>query len=79
MDTKTDTEEKGEFVYNKLVNWGVPAVLAAVLVAVGYALLVFFGVLTLDSCSVTLDVLPDGTQHFDGVITAPARVDASEK
>lgn len=67
---KTETtpgvaESTGSKFYAMLVNHGVPAVLAAAILGAIYAALVALGVLTLPSCTVTLDILP-GEQHFNG-------------
>lgn len=67
-------ESTGSRFYALLVNLGVPAVVAAAIVGAVYAALVALGVLTLPGCTVKLDVLPGGEQHFDGSLVLPQTV-----
>ena len=79
-ETKNDgatpgvAESSGSKFYAMLVSWGVPTVVAAAIVGAVYAALVALGVLSLPSCTVTLDVLPSGEQHFGGSVVLPSSV-----
>lgn len=69
-----ETKETGSKLYALLIKLGVPAVLAAAIVGAVYAALVALGVLTLPSCTATIDILPDGSHHFDGALVLPQTV-----
>ena len=76
-ETKTEAapavaDSTGSKFYSLLVNLGLPAVLAAAIVGAVYAALVAIGVLTLPSCTATVDLLPGGEQHWDGTLVIPA-------
>lgn len=58
-------------LYAWLVKLGVPAVVAAAIVGAVYAALVALGVLGLPGCSASIDLLPDGAQHWEGVLALP--------
>ena len=68
----------GSRFFALLVSWGIPAVVAAAIVGAVYAALVALGVLALPGCTVTLDVLPSGEQHFDGALVLPQTVNPSK-
>lgn len=75
-DAATPSQAGSKF-YAALVSWGVPAVVAAAIVGAVYAALVALGVLSLPGCTVSVDVLPDGGQHWEGSVTLPAPVTAN--
>lgn len=64
-------ESTGSKFYATLVQLGVPGVVAAAILGAIYAALVALGVLSLPSCSVCVDVLPDGGQHWEGCVALP--------
>ena len=66
-----ETKETGSKFYTMLVHLGVPAVAAAAIVGAVYAALVALGVLGLPGCSASIDLLPDGAQHWEGVLALP--------
>ena len=66
-----DKQKTGSKLYELLKSWGIPTAIAAAIVGALYAALVALGVLSLPSCSFTLDILPNGEQHFDGSLTFP--------
>ncbi len=69
-----DPKSIGRKVYEWLISVGVPAVLAAGLVAAAYGLLVYFGMITLTSCTVSYTKLPDGTVSAQGAVAKPVHV-----
>lgn len=71
-------ESTGSKFYTLLVSWGVPGVIAAAIIGAVYAALVAAGVLGLPGCTVSVDVLPDGGQHFDGVLVLPQTVNPAK-
>ena len=71
-------ESTGSKFYTLLTGWGIPAVAAAAIVGTIYAALVALGILTLPGCTLTLDILPDGEQHFDGTLVLPQTVNPAK-
>lgn len=79
MNNKENTENgvvksTGSKFYELLVQLGVPGVVAAAIMGAIYAALVALGVLSLPSCSVCVDVLPDGGQRWEGCVALPDSV-----
>lgn len=81
-ETATDkpavVESTGSKFYSLLVNLGLNAVVAAAIVGAVYAALVALGVLALPGCTATIDLLPDGEQHFDGSLVLPQTVNPTK-
>lgn len=81
-ETETATpgvaESTGSKFYTLLVQLGIPAVVAAAIIGAVYAALVALGVLALPSCTATIDLLPDGSQHFDGALVLPQTVNPTK-
>lgn len=67
----------GSRFYATLVQLGVPGVVAAAILGAIYAALVALGVLSLPSCSVCVDVLPDGGQRWEGCVALPDSVNVN--
>ena len=70
-------ESTGSKFYATLVQLGVPGVVAAAILGAIYAALVALGVLSLPSCSVCVDVLPDGGQRWEGCVALPDSVNVN--
>ena len=71
-------ESSGGRFYELLVSWGVPGVIAAAVIGAVYAALVALGVLGLPGCTVSVDVLPGGGQHFDGALVLPQTINSAK-
>lgn len=71
-------ESTGSKFYTLLVSWGVPGVIAAAIMGAVYAALVALGVLSLPGCTLSVDVLPDGGQHFDGALVLPQTINPAK-
>ena len=87
MDNKENTEDgatpgvaetTGSKFYALLVQLGIPGVIAAAIIGAVYAALVALGVLSLPGCTVSVDVLPDGGQHFDGSLVIPQTINPAK-
>lgn len=76
MDNNNNTDPKsiGRKIYDWLVAIGVPAVIAAALVAAVYGLLVYAGIITLSSCSVDYTRMPNGSVRVQGAFVHPVYV-----
>lgn len=83
-ETKTGTQDDGVVkstgskFYALLVQLGIPGVIAAAIIGAVYAALVALGVLSLPGCTVSVDVLPDGGQHFDGALVIPQTINPAK-
>lgn len=68
------TEEKSNWLTNFITGFGVPANWAKVIAGAIIGALAAAGVLTLDSCTASIDLLPDGTQHWQSELEIPVEV-----
>lgn len=80
MDNNTspqDPQSIGRKIYDWLIAIGVPAIIAAALVAAVYGLLVYAGIVTLSSCTLSYTKLPDGTTQATGSVALPQKVEST--
>lgn len=68
---ENETKTAGSKLFELLKSWGIPAVWAAAIIGAIYAALVALGVLSLPGCTVTMDIFPDGEQHWEGSVLLP--------
>lgn len=76
-DPQTPEEPKksiGVKLYEKLLEYGLPAVLAAALVAAIYGILCALGVIAVSQCTATYTQTADGQIHVQGSVAAPETV-----
>lgn len=73
-NNNTDPRSIGRKIYEWLIAIGVPAIIAAAVVAAIYGLLVYAGIVTLSSCTLDYTRSPNGTVHVQGGVVHPVYV-----
>lgn len=76
-NNNTDPRSIGRKIYDWLIAIGVPAIIAAALVAAVYGLLVYAGIISLSSCTLSYTKLPDGTTQAVGTVVLPQKVETT--
>lgn len=64
-------KEQYNWIEKTLAGFGVPGNWAKVIAGAVIGALIAAGILTQTSCSASIDLLPDGAQHWEGVIELP--------
>lgn len=72
-EEKQEAKTVGRKAYEWLKELGVPAVLAAGLVALVYGVLVWLGVVTLSGCTADYSQMADGSLQYHGTIVLPSK------
>ena len=72
-EQKQDTKGLGRKAYEWLKELGVPAILAAGIVALLYGLLVYLGVISLSGCTADYSQMADGSLQYHGTIVLPSK------
>ena len=68
-----ETKALGRKAYEWLKELGVPAILAAGIVALLYGLLVYLGVISLSGCTADYSQMADGSLQYHGTIVLPSK------
>ena len=72
-EQKQDTKGLGRKAYEWLKELGVPAILAAGIVALLYGLLVYLGVISLSGCTADYSQMADGSLQYHGTVVLPSK------
>lgn len=73
------TEEKKSWIAETLAGFGVPANWAKVIAGAIIGALAAAGLLTLDSCTASIDIMPDGAQRWEGTLELPPDIVTDQK